>query len=105
MKDAGSNDIVITLDGIGEFRYREPSIRDLMKIDKEYAAMVNGIESPGMRYSVLATMISIHKATSVSAPAGWENLEALSGRHDNDVANLLVAYREKEDSFRNGKQP
>lgn len=99
MRKESPNDFVVQLPGVGDFRFARPTIGDQMQIDREFDILTNGGTS-NVRLSVMASMSAIHKTTCVGCPPGWENIEVLDVTQDENVSALLIAYREKEDSFR-----
>lgn len=102
-KQSSPTDFTVPLEGVGDFVFARPSIKDLMTIDRKYGEMV-GLSDHVVRLNLLASMVAIHEVTCVSCPKGWENLEARGSEDDANISNLLIAYRAKEDSFRGGDQ-
>ncbi len=106
-REAALNDFTITVDGIGVFRFGRRTMRDEIRIQVEYARMIEGVE-PTAWLSAVCGWLATLRVLSVDVPEGWD-LDALDPLDDGVYARLLKVYTalaEKERSFRpgNGKE-
>lgn len=96
-------DFTVPVDGIGTFTFARRKMADELKIQVEYARMIDGVE-PTQWLSLVAGWMSALMVLTVKAPDGWD-LDELDPLDDESYANLKRVYDElmqKEQSFRPG---
>ena len=96
-------DFTVPVDGIGTFTFARRKMADEMKIQVEYARMIDGTQ-PTQWLSLVAGWISALMVLTVKAPDGWD-LDELDPLDDDSYAKLKRVYDElmlKEQSFRPG---
>lgn len=101
-----NTDFAVPVEGIGTFTFAHRRMADEIKIQAEYARMIDGTE-PTQWLSLVAGWISALTVLTVHAPAGWD-IEEMDPLDDETYAKLKRVYDalvEKEQSFRgnNGK--
>lgn len=106
MKEAKDSDMIIQIEGVGDFRYAVRTLGDTLKIRSEFLKILDGV-SPEMdaELSGFASIFATHKVLCVSAPDGWEDLlkvdESIHPDPVSVVLSLWEKLQEKQDSFRN----
>lgn len=96
-------DFTVPVDGIGTFTFGRRKMADEMKIQVEYARMIDGTQ-PTQWLSLVAGWISALMVLTVKAPDGWD-LDELDPLDDESYAKLKRVYdalMQKEQSFRSG---
>lgn len=96
-------DFTVPVDGIGTFTFARRKMADEMKIQVEYARMIDGVE-PTQWLSLVAGWMSALMVLTVKAPDGWD-LDELDPLDNDTYAKLKRVYDElmlKEQSFRPG---
>lgn len=98
-----TTDFTLPVDGIGTFTFARRKMADEMKIQVEYARMIDGTQ-PTQWLSLVAGWISALMVLTVKAPDGWD-LDELDPLDDESYAKLKRVYdalMQKEQSFRSG---
>ena len=99
-----NTDFPVPVEGIGTFTFAQRKMADEIKIQAEYARMIDGTE-PTQWLSLVAGWISALTVLTVHAPAGWD-LDELDPLDDESYAKMKRVYDalvEKEQSFRGNK--
>lgn len=94
-------DFDVEVDGIGTFRFGRRTMRDEIKIQVEYARMIDGVE-PTQWLALVAGWIAAFRVLTVLAPEGW-NIDAMDPLDSETYKNLSKAHKaltDKELSFR-----
>lgn len=100
-----ATDFHVSVEGIGTFSFGKRTMRDELRIAAEFSRLTEGVDSPTPFLATVAGWISQLRVLTVSAPDGWD-LDALDPLDSDSYAKLLKvhgALREKEGSFRRGK--
>ena len=100
------NDFSIPVDGIGTFTFARRKMADEIKIQVEYARMIDGVE-PTQWLALVCGWMAALKVLTVRAPEGWD-IDEMDPLDDDTYAKLgrvHAALIEKERSFRSGKTP
>ena len=102
MARVGSDsDFDVEVDGVGTFRFGRRSMRDEIKIQVEFARIIEGV-TPTEWLAVVAGWIAALKVLTVRAPDGWD-IDAMDPLDDESYAKMAKVHRaltEKERSFR-----
>lgn len=96
-----STDFNVDVEGIGTFRFGRRRMRDEIKIQVEYARLIDGAK-PTDWLSMVAGWIATLKVMTVQAPEGWD-IDSMDPLDDASYANLMkvnAALSAKEASFR-----
>lgn len=106
MKEAKDSDMIIQIEGVGDFRYAVRTLGDNLKIRSEFLKILDGVSpETDAELSGFASIFAAHKVLCVSAPAGWEDLMKVDeSLHADPVSVVLTIWeklQEKQDSFRN----
>ena len=97
-------DYTVDVDGVGTFTFGRRKMADEVKIQVEYARLIDGVK-PTEWLAIVAGWLSVLKTLTVRAPEGWD-LDDLDPTDDATYAKLSrvhSALTEKESSFR--RQP
>ena len=97
-------DFDVNVEGIGTFRFGKRKMADEIKIQVEYARMIEGVEPTEWLASVCG-WISTLRTLTVLAPDGWD-IDEMDPLDDDSYGKLLrvhAALTEKERSFRSSK--
>lgn len=100
------NDFSIPVDGIGTFTFARRKMADEIKIQVEYARMIDGVE-PTQWLALVCGWMAALKVLTVRAPEGWD-IDEMDPLDDDTYAKLgrvHAALIEKERSFRKGEKP
>lgn len=94
-------DFIVDVEGIGSFTFAKRTMADEIKIQVEYARLIEGVE-PTEWLSRVGGWISTLKVLTVRAPAGWDidDMDPLDEKVYEDMMLVYLALRAKEDSFR-----
>lgn len=94
-------DFILNVEGIGSFTFAKRTMADEIKIQVEYARIIEGVE-PTEWLSRVGGWISTLKVLTVRAPEGWDidDMDPLDENVYENMALVYVALRAKEDSFR-----
>lgn len=101
MRNAGSNDYSVAVEGLGNFTFARRKLSDELRVQAEHSRIVDGVE-PTVWLHNLATWMSTLRVLMVSAPMGWdlEELDPLENDTFEQINAVYMAMRAKEDSFR-----
>lgn len=106
MREMSDDDIVIDVEGVGEFRYAQRTMLDTIKIRRRFLALA-GPDSGDGSLDYLSDMVAVHEALLVSCPKGFEDLANLKANNivgdmnaDTFVFRLYSAFCAKEGEFR-----
>lgn len=105
MREGNASDFQADVEGVGSFTFGKRTMRDEIKIQVEFARMVEGVE-PTQWVSLVCGWISSLKVLTVNAPDGWD-IDSMDPLDDETYQTLLkvhTALRDKERSFRSGTQ-
>lgn len=98
------SDFFVDVEDVGPFRFGKRTMRDEIKIQVEYARMIDGVEATQW-LSLVAGWIAALKVLVVKAPDGWD-IDSMDPLEDETYAKLgrvHSALINKERSFRSGK--
>lgn len=98
-----ATDYTVAVDGVGTFTFGRRAMRDEIDIQREYAAILDGVR-PTVWLEVVGNWISVFKVLTVKAPEGW-NVDELDPLEDATYAKMQRVYdalSAKELSFRSG---
>lgn len=96
-----TTDFALPVDGVGTFTFGRRTMADEIKIQVEYARIIEGVE-PTEWLSRVGGWISTLKVLTVRAPEGWDidEMDPLDPEVYEDMMLVYLALRAKEDSFR-----
>lgn len=117
MREPKDDDIVVDLEGVGQFRYAQRTYGDRIALRREYLRVLGDslrfdtdpetgeqVEKVDAESAAIASIISVHRVLCTGAPDGWEDLEKLSLVRYPDaevkVFALWSALRDAEERFR-----
>lgn len=94
-------DYSVPVEGIGTFTFGKRTMADEIKIQVEYARIIDGAE-PTEWLSRVGGWISTLNVLTVRAPDGWDidEMDPLDPKVYEDLMLVYLALRAKEDSFR-----
>lgn len=95
------SDFDVDVDGVGTFRFASRSMRDEIKIQVEFARIIEGV-TPTEWLAVVAGWIAALKVLTVRAPDDWD-IDGMDPLDDDTYAKISKVHRlltEKERSFR-----
>lgn len=95
------NDFALNIEGIGTFVFGRRTMRDEIKMQVEYAKLIDGATPTDWLASVCG-WISCLTVMTVSSPDGWD-IDLLDPMDNESYANLAKVYAaldKKEASFR-----
>lgn len=97
-------DFDVTVEGVGNFVFASRTLGDEIAIQREYANIIGGVESPTDWLVTMAGWLSVLRTITVRAPEGWdlESMDPLASETYEKLYKTYTALREKEDSFRQG---
>ncbi len=103
---ATDTDYPVIIDGIGTFSFARRRMADEIKIQVEYARLIDGVE-PTQWLSIVSTWIATFKVLTVKAPDDWD-IDELDPFADDTYSKMKLVFdalTAKEQSFRqpNGK--
>lgn len=97
-----STDFTVPVENVGLFTFARRNMGDEMKIQVEYARIIDGA-TPTDWLGTLAGWMSTLKVLTVRAPDGWVDLDELDPFDPETYAKLNAVFKElseKERSFR-----
>lgn len=103
---AGADDFNVNVEGVGSFTFAKRTMRDEIKIQVEFARMIEGVE-PTDWLKLVCGWLSTLSVLTVRAPVGWD-IESMDPLDDEVYAQLNKVHevlRDKERSFRRSKKP
>jgi hypothetical protein len=107
MRKRSNTDFTVTVDEVGQFVFGRRSMQDEIRIQVEYARLIDGVE-PTDWLATVSGWLSTFKVLMVSAPEGWDvdQMDPLDDDTYRRLALVHSALRTSEDSFRGRtKQP
>ncbi len=101
MRAPNARDFEVVVPDVGRFKFGWRVMADEMRIQAEYARIVDGT-TPTDWLHVLAGWMSTLKVLTVEAPAGWdlEQMDPLDDEVYLKLQKVFDALRDKELSFR-----
>lgn len=112
MPRAGAEtDFTVEVDGVGSFTFGRRAMRDEIKVQVEYARLIEGVE-PTDWLATVAGWIAVLRVLTVRAPDDWD-IDEMDPLDENTYVRLMkvhAALAAKERSFRRpneggGKEP
>lgn len=100
-RQGNATDFSVDVEGVGTFQFGRRTMRDEIKIQVEYARLIEGVE-PTEWLAVVAGWIATLKVLTVMAPADWD-IEEMDPLDDETYARLARVHQalvDKERSFR-----
>lgn len=100
-------DFTVPVEGIGSFTFAKRTMADELAIQREYADIIGGVESPTVWLETMGGWLSVLRVLTVRAPDGWD-LDELDPLDEGTYAKLNKVYEElrtQERSFRGGQKP
>lgn len=100
-RQGNATDFTIDVDGVGTFIFGRRTMRDEIKIQVEYARLIEGVE-PTEWLALVAGWIATLKVLTVMGPDGWD-IDGMDPLDDETYARLGKAHQalvDKERSFR-----
>jgi len=95
------SDFMVPVDGIGNFTFGRRTMADEIKIQVEFARIIDGVE-PTAWLSTVGGWLSVLRVLTVRAPADWD-IDGMDPTDDETYAKLARVYDaliEQERSFR-----
>ena len=96
-----ATDFTVKVDGVGTFTFGRRGMREEIDIQREYAAILDGVQPTGW-LEVVGGWMSAFKVLTVRAPEGWD-IEAMDPLDNDTYARMKRVYdalSDKELSFR-----
>ena len=103
-REGAATDFDVSVDGIGVFRFAKRTMRDEIKIQVEFARMIEGVTPTDWLQTVCGWLSTLGVLT-VQAPDGWD-LSSIDPLDDDTYGKLLKVHSAlvaKERSFRGDK--
>lgn len=100
-------DFTVDVPDVGRFTFARRTMADELAIQREYADILQGVESPTVWLQTMGGWLSALRVLTVRAPENWD-LEELDPLDEDTYAKLNKVYEElrnQERSFRAGKKP
>jgi hypothetical protein len=97
-------DFRVPVEGVGDFVFAKRTMADEIKVQVEFARMIDGVE-PTQWLQVVCGALADLRVLTVKAPDSWD-IDDLDPSDEDVYANLVKvheAFREKERSFRRSK--
>ncbi len=100
-REASANDFIVDVEGIGSFSFGKRNMRDEIRIQVEFARMIDGVD-PTEWLSLVAGWLSTLKVMTVRSPEGWnvDELDPLDSATYAKLKKVSDALDAKELSFR-----
>lgn len=100
-REASATDFDVSVENIGSFTFGRRTMRDEIKIQVEYARMIEGV-TPTEWLALVAGWIATLKVMTVRAPDGWaiDELDPLDDETYAKLQKVSKALDAKESSFR-----
>lgn len=99
-------DFVVPVEGIGNFTFGRRAMADEIKIQVEFARIIEGVE-PTAWLNTVGGWLSVLRVLTVRAPADWD-IEGMDPTDDETYAKLARVHGaliDKERSFRRKPEP
>lgn len=100
-RKGNNNDFQVNVEGVGAFTFGRRTMQDEIKIQVEYARLIEGVE-PTEWLQTVCGWLAAFKVLTVLAPEGWD-IDAMDPLDNDTYKNMALVYgalREKERSFR-----
>lgn len=100
-RSSKESDLVVDVEGIGQFTFGYRTFGDEMAIQREYARLCGGVEPTDWMKAVMG-WVATFTVLTVFSPPGWD-IDSMDPGDDETYANLAkvhAALLEKERSFR-----
>ena len=96
-------DFNIDVEGVGSFTFARRTMRDEIKIQVEYARLIEGVE-PTDWLATVGGWIACLRVLTVRAPADWDidEMDPLDQETYERLGKVHAALTVKESSFRSG---
>lgn len=107
MSSANEQTAVVTVDGIGVFRYRRRTMRTAVAINAEYNRLTEGAQAVSSEFAGLCDFLAYLRVMIVEAPDDWDPY-AVDPDSEEEVGRLNRVYRAIKDAearFRTGTGP
>lgn len=88
---------VVTVDGIGVFRYRRRTMRTAVAINAEYNRLTEGAQAVSGEFAGLCDFLAYLTVMIVEAPDGWDPY-AVDPDSEEEVGRLNRVYRAIKDA-------
>lgn len=100
-REPQKTDFAVDIEGVGTFTFARRTMRDEIRIQREFAKIIDGVE-PTFWLAQVGGWISDLGVLTVSAPEDWdiEGMDPLDDDTYAKMAKVHAALREKENSFR-----
>lgn len=100
-RQGNATDFTVDVDGVGTFTFGRRTMRDEIKIQVEYARLIEGVEPTEWLESVAGWLATLRVLT-VLAPDGWDidDLDPLDSATYTKLARVNTELATKERSFR-----
>lgn len=101
MRRPQPTDFIVDVEGVGSFTFAKRTMADEIKIQVEYARIIEGVEATDW-LSRVGGWISTLKVLTVRAPDSWDidDMDPLDEKVYEDMLLVYLALRAKENSFR-----
>lgn len=102
-RPTSDTDFDVYVDDIGNFRFAKRTMRDEIKIQVEYARMIDGVE-PTEWLALICGWMAALKVLTVKAPEGWDfdNMDPLDTDTYNRIGKVHRFLRDRETGARKG---
>lgn len=103
-REGAATDFVVDVEGVGSFTFGKRTMRDEIKVQVEYARLIEGVE-PTEWLDVVCGCIALLRVMTVRAPDGWD-IDSMDPLDEDTYARLMkvhAALTAKERSFRRSK--
>lgn len=100
-RSPSATDFIVPVKGIGNFTFAYRTMGEEMKLQVEYARMIDGV-TPTEWLSTVCGWIATLRTLTVRAPEGWD-IDEMDPLDDDSYAKIMMvhaALRAKEGSFR-----
>jgi hypothetical protein len=102
MRTESPSDLVVPVEGVGEFRFAQKNLRIQMEIEAEYCRLTEGIDLVTTYFGNLASAMAELRVLLVKGPDAWD-LDAMDPEESDTYAKIFKvwgALRDKQQSFR-----
>ena len=100
-------DFTVKVEGVGSFTFARRTMADELAIQREFADILQGVESPTAWLQTMGGWLSVLRVLTVRAPDGWD-LDEMDPLDEETYAKLSKVYEElrnQETLFRSGRKP
>lgn len=99
-----TTDYRVNVEGVGDFVFSTRSMRDEIKIQREFAEMIDGVKPTEWLQAVCGWLADLRVLT-VKSPEDWDldDLDPLDPETYAKLGRVHTAFLEKERSFRSPK--